>query len=290
MKRFYLSLLLLLMVMGLTLSGCGTTGKEITNNENGIDQTEVTQDFIGNGSNKNLHASGLIEISEQEYNALPKEMSIYGTTAVPAKVDLANKFPQPGDQGAQGSCTAWATAYALKSYLEKVDFDWNQNVPEHQFSPAYVYNQINGGKDQGSKISDAMELIVKQGVCSLKTMPYNEKNFTNKPNQTQKNEAAKYKSKSWSTLAAGNVAIFKEKLADKRPIVIGVPLYPDFDTISTNNPVYNNTNGQSRGNHAICLIGYDDSKKAFRFINSWGKSWGLSGYGFISYDLIKIHL
>ncbi len=282
MKRFYLSLLLLLMVMGLTLTGCGTTGNEITNQENGIDQTEV------NGS-EDVHALGLIEISEKEYNAFPKEMSTYGATkeALPAEINLTNKFPKPGNQGAQGSCVGWATAYALKTYLEKVDFDWNQNLSEHQFSPAYVYNQINGGKDQGSKISDALDLIVKQGVCSLKTMPYNANNFTKQPDKKQKDEAAKYKSKNWSTLKAGDIADFKEKLANKRPIVVGIPVHSDFDKLNKDNPIYDNTNGESRGGHAICLIGYDDSKKAFKLINSWGTKWGLEGYGFISYNLIK---
>lgn len=31
-------------------------------------------------------------------------------------VDLSSKFPGPGSQGDQGSCTAWAVGYALKSF------------------------------------------------------------------------------------------------------------------------------------------------------------------------------
>lgn len=37
----------------------------------------------------------------------------------------------------------------------------------------------------------------------------------------------------------------------------------------------------------MCVVGYDDSKKAVKIINSWGTSWGINGYGWISYDLIK---
>jgi hypothetical protein len=32
------------------------------------------------------------------------------------------------------------------------------------------------------------------------------------------------------------------------------------------------------------LVGYDDAKRAFRLINSWGRSWGADGYGWIDYD------
>lgn len=41
----------------------------------------------------------------------------------------------------------------------------------------------------------------------------------------------------------------------------------------------------SSGWHAICLVGFDDSRQAFKFINSWGFLWGLGGYGYISYDM-----
>ena len=40
------------------------------------------------------------------------------------------------------------------------------------------------------------------------------------------------------------------------------------------------------GRHGICLIGYDDEKEAFKFINSWGTNWGIDGYGWISYDFV----
>lgn len=47
--------------------------------------------------------------------------------------------------------------------------------------------------------------------------------------------------------------------------------------------------GELRGSH---VLGYDDNfecysgeRGAFKFINSWGKDWGVGGYGWISYDM-----
>ncbi|MGO4778014.1 hypothetical protein AB4084_21325, partial [Lysobacter sp. 2RAB21] len=36
------------------------------------------------------------------------------------------------------------------------------------------------------------------------------------------------------------------------------------------------------GYHAFAIVGYDEG--GFWIQNSWGKTWGLSGYGYISYD------
>jgi len=284
MKRIYVGLLFFLMSMGLILSGCSTTGNEVNNNNNEI---QVKQDLVGDGSGTKIHAFGLIPISKEEYNALPKADDIDQSIKAPAKVDMSDKFPHPGDQGNQGSCVAWSTAYALKTYLEKVDFNWDQNLPEHKFSPAYVYNLINGGKDEGAVIKDALKLMIDQGVCSLKSMPYNEKDFKKQPNVTQKQEAAKYKSKSWGALKFGDVEQIKANLAANNAVVVGIPIYPEFMNLNNKNQIYDDDSGKLEGYHAICFVGYDDSKKAFKFINSWGTNWGINGFAYMSYALVK---
>src|SRR5215472_17082591 len=39
------------------------------------------------------------------------------------------------------------------------------------------------------------------------------------------------------------------------------------------------------GGHAICLVGYYDSKRVFSFRNSWRESWGDKAYGFLPWCL-----
>jgi len=41
------------------------------------------------------------------------------------------------------------------------------------------------------------------------------------------------------------------------------------------------------GGHAVAIVGYDDSKQAFKIANSWGTGWGVNGYGWISYQLFQ---
>ena len=36
--------------------------------------------------------------------------------------------------------------------------------------------------------------------------------------------------------------------------------------------------------HSVLLVGYDDSMRHFRFMNSWGPEWGGQGFGYLPYD------
>ena len=46
-------------------------------------------------------------------------------------------------------------------------------------------------------------------------------------------------------------------------------------------------NDELKGGHALCIMGYDDSKNLFKFKNSWGSAWGDGGYGYLTYDYMK---
>jgi hypothetical protein len=202
-------------------------------------------------------------------------------TALPKAYDNSAAYPSAGNQGDQGSCTAWAVAYALKSYQEH--FGNSAYTDESKFSPAYIYNQINDGEDNGSCIYDAMTLLVSQGVCSLSDMPYSELDYLTQPSESQKLLALPYKCDSFYSLSGVND--IKQAIISYGGVVIGIPVYPSFGLISPNAPVYSDTSGIADGRHAICLVGYDDSKQAFKFLNSWGPDWGIGGFGYVSYEI-----
>jgi C1A family cysteine protease len=241
--------------------------------------------------NNKKYYKGCLLPSKEKLQSFPSAMSISkmaGKLAViPTMVDLSSEFPAPGKQGQQNCCTAWATAYAYKSFQEKLEHQWKLSTTDHQFSPAYVYNQINGGRDQGSYIDEALKLFVNQGVCSLKVMPYDDTDYLTQPTTSQKTAAAPYKAIQWGTFAAGDVNAIKGHIAGGDAVVVGIPVYPDFENISSANPIYDDASGTLEGYHAICFVGYDDSKSAFKFINSWGADWGLNGFGYMSYELVK---
>ena len=206
---------------------------------------------------------------------------------LPSGVDLSKDFPRPGNQGQQSSCVGWATAYALKSYQERVEIGWSLEPSEHRFSPAYVYNQINGGEDHGSYISEALDLIVNQGAATLDTAPYDDGDYLTQPSNAARQEAAQFKGRSWKT-ANGTIEI-KSALANRLPVVAGIAVFDSFSNLNGPNSVYNSFNGEYLGGHAITIVGYDDTRYggAFKIINSWGQNWGDSGYFWMPYSAVN---
>ena len=84
-------------------------------------------------------------------------------------VDLSNKMPPIGYQ-TMNDCTAWALA-RVKSYHEALDQGWKPDTPNHIFSPRFIYNQINRGKDKGSSPILTAKLLYDVGAATLQTCP-----------------------------------------------------------------------------------------------------------------------
>ena len=223
-----------------------------------------------------------MEPTPKNFNAaIPSATARAGQAALPAQVDLSATFPKPGYQGEQSSCVAWATAYGVKSYHENKKRNWGANSNETTFSPSYVYNQINNGKDAGSSIPAALELIKTQGVATLKTMPYGD--YRQQPGTQAKQEAAQFRAESYERLDGANTAALKAVLAAGNPIVAGMYTFENF--LAYSGGVYSSATGANLGGHAMVVVGYDDGKNAFKIMNSWGDRWGEKGFVWYSYKL-----
>ena len=219
-------------------------------------------------------------------------------TALPPRVNLDHLFPTPGDQLCQGSCTAWAVAYAVKTYQERIEVGWALNTPRHIFSPAFIYNQINGGADRGSKITDAFDLIVRRGAATLATMPYdggykqggrcvNKGDFLGQPTAAAFQEASNFKALYQRRL--NGILDIKGYLAEGIPAVIGMETCDAFSRLRGANSVYNTFGGFDCGGHTVTITGYDDNRYggAFRVINSWSTGWGDGGYFWLPYGFFN---
>lgn len=237
-----------------------------------------------NQNQQELHPTGVI----LDDPSLLEKVGYYKTESnlrinLPSAIDLSIKMPVVGDQGSQKSSSAWAVGYYCKTYQEVIEKKWNSN--KNAFSPSWIYNQINGGKDEGSSIEGAMSILANNGCDFKDNFPYYSNDYLRKPDAGSIVNASHYRSSSWTYLQKTTETL-KNILASSDVIVISLPVYPDFDNLDKDNPIYNNWSGVSRGNAAVCIVGYDDKKQAFKFINSWGLNWGIDGYGWIAYSKI----
>jgi len=236
-----------------------------------------------------VYSFGLEPLSDGEYQSIPQAVipeNIKG--ALPATWSLAHKMPRAGMQGHQGSCTAWAVAYALKSYQEEVERNWGLDTPVHLFSPSYIYNQFSRGRDRGMPANKALDLLATKGCATMATMPYNPNDCSRKPSSQANEEAKNYRITFWGRVDS-DINVIKQFLTSGCPLIIGIPAGDNLyqENLIKSNYIYKSL-GKGNGNgHAVVLVGYDDKKSAFQFLNSWGTDWGENGYAWIDYDFFS---
>ncbi len=215
------------------------------------------------------------------------------TRALPAKVDLQQFLPPVKNQGQIGSCAAWASVYYAKTIQENQERRWGADNADHQYSPLFTYNQITRGVNTGTAIQDHMVLMEKLGAAPFSTFPYVE-NLNVQPDASVLKAAEKYpasshknldtydsSTKTWSV----KLESVKATLAEGLPVAGGFQVYENL--YSYRGGIYNKAGGAASGGHAMCIIGYDDSKRALHLVNSWGTSWGDEGFLWMDYDLFE---
>jgi C1A family cysteine protease len=206
---------------------------------------------------------------------------------LPANIDYTNKMSPVSNQGDEGTCVGFATTDGMKEYQEKAD--WKKTI---QLSVRYVYSgaqkiDIYPDNEEGTDIRSAMKVLNKSGVPPDDCWPYSP-HQTDGPCADADELAKKYRIESYTRLKTE--AEMKESLVVNGPFVAGVDVYESWMTPAVDKtgvvPIPKK-NEELLGGHAICIVGYDDKKKRFKFKNSWSKAWGASGYGYLSYAYMK---
>jgi len=239
-----------------------------------------------NGQPQPKYGFGLIWLPRERYDSIPLAKLPVGGE-LPMSADLSSSMAPVGSQGGQGSCVGWAVAYALKTYQEQVERSWGTDTPSHQFSPAYVYNQIKiDGCPDGSFITDAFELLAEQGCCTLATMPYDEDDCDTMPSESARQGAKPFRIASSRKVNVQDTTELRTHLAAGFPIVIGMEVYRNFLSLR-GRTVYDKVEGEYLSGHALCVVGYNHNASTFRVMNSWGMFWGDDGYFRITYDVFK---
>ena len=217
-----------------------------------------------------------------------------------ASADLSSQiyFPIVGDQGNQGSCSAWANAYYAYGYLEAKDYGWDASSgnPDYLLSPAWAYNIVTAA-DSGSIPYEVAQVMLDWGIPTLSAMPYDDNDVNSWGNETAWQQAPYHRPSSYSLITyTGNATIdlIKSLLDGGTPFTIGIDAYQFNNGLDQSSNDYILSSGEyiaGQGlNHAQCLVGYDDAITegsdvgAFRVVNSWGSSWMDGGYYWLTYD------
>lgn len=234
---------------------------------------------------------------EENVSEIPTDINLgTGNGTLPSRVDLMPTFPPVGNQGAFGTCVAWAVGYNLKTSLEAMDRGYTTsqlNSTGRQFSPKDLFWSISdndkGTDCNGTSFEPAMDVMINRGIATMQSVPYNGLGDCRQSTTGAEAEAANYQISNYRRIDI-TINSVKEYLADNRPVAIGTKLGDNFmqwnsdDVISAHSGF---SNVGQHAYHAMVAVGYDDSKGprgAFRVLNSWGQDWGDVGLIWIDYD------
>ena len=212
-------------------------------------------------------------------------------------------LPPVGNQVVAGSCYAWAAAYYYLTYLQWQEFGWDVTDPNHQFSPAFVYNLTNGGVDNGAYEGtnarrDAFKVFETMGCATMADMPYDYRTYRTYPGEDAFRNGMKFRTLSTHyiyTRSDSGIQALKNHLLEGNIAVLGIYGYSNLNNIYLYNDTYcvSQTSGGRLYWHEVTVVGFDDSLVtadgvgAFRLVNEWGIGWGDRGFFWMSYQAVK---
>lgn len=206
--------------------------------------------------------------------------------------DLGNVLTSVKDQGSCGSCVAFATAAAIEAQYRIQNYNNSQNTVDLSEASLFFTAQRQCNKDDnryGWNCSSAMEAAKKEGICLEYNYPYipinQEAHMSEGSNRILKIEDYK---------VTADINQMKRWIIENGPLVSRYDYYSDFYSFwyycQNETDVYTRSIlGSFEGGHVICIVGYDDNKKAWICKNSWGSSEAHpSGYFYMGYGECRI--
>lgn len=186
-------------------------------------------------------------------------------------MDLSPFLHPVWNQGGHGSCvghgsaTAFHVAFAIAG----------GTIPPSGFSPTSLYALINGGRDRGAIVSDAMTALMRHGLCLMSEVP------ESVIYERQIPEAAKATRKRFRVHDAYHCETFDaigSALQLGFPVSFGIMLPGRFNNLDVEGVC--GLGGGRLGGHCMAAYGTKrlaDGRWAVRVRNSWGTRWGRGG-------------
>ncbi|CAF1400041.1 unnamed protein product, partial [Didymodactylos carnosus] len=202
------------------------------------------------------------------------------------RVNLRPWMTKIEQQGDMGSCAAEAIAGAIE-YLYKRYAGVHVDV-----SRLFIYfnamvigeKTVHLKEETGSSINDAIEGVVRYGVCEEKYWQHKKILVIQRPSIEAYRRAAEV------TIiplkVEPTIHSMKKCLNNNLPFVVGFHTsLLNVDDIQKVNGGYLRNAGKDE-NHAVLVVGYNDNTQLFLVRNSWGEEWGDEGYFVIPYKYL----
>ncbi|QVL47963.1 MAG: hypothetical protein KFB96_20260 [Thiocapsa sp.] len=222
---------------------------------------------------------GDIPLDRETYERYLQTWPDHFIQALPTRYDArdAGLVSSPKNQGACGSCWAFASVGAFESHLLKQFGGGASDLSEQQLVSCYT---ASSGCCGGS--SSALRYWESEGPIQESCGPYVESSTSCPIQRTQSCpsligcDQLTQRVENWHTIP-NDPEQMKSSLHNHGPSYWRYDVYSDFQTFwsaAAADTVYRHTGGDYLGGHAVLLIGWDDTKQAYLCKNSWGATGG----------------
>lgn len=201
----------------------------------------------------------------------------------------AGKMTPVKNQKLCGSCWTFSSAAVLEAsikiiYGDSIDIS-EQSILDCSKNSA---GQKAGSCETGGWHGTVFGYYQKNNFIGETQNPYK-----GKDNICSSKQQLPYKIGAWSYVLpnAGtpDIAVLKKAIAEHGAVASTVKVTEAFQAYAGGiYDEYAAVSGPSDVNHAITIVGWDDSKKAWLIKNSWGPEWGENGYMWIEYGCNNI--
>ena len=217
-------------------------------------------------------------------------VGLLAESSIPDVVILNEQDFTVKNQGAIGSCGSHAIANV-------VEYELKRNKPSYAMELSELFHywtvrQLEWGgsfpEDSGQVLREGCKVANKVGICPEKLHPYDVSKFNDSPGLFAKSFARWWNVESYHLCS--DWAAMRSELAQGHPVLFGIPVDTKFLSKRDANIVRNYDTRNKAGGHAMVVVGYDETKHAFKVLNSWGTTWGDKGYCWISYAYMQANL
>jgi C1A family cysteine protease len=230
----------------------------------------------------------------QDMQTVSKVLSTQTELSAPAYYDLRtiNRLTNVKDQGDAGDCWAFATYESLESYLmPEENWNFSENNMKNLLSSSYPEGFDLNSSDGGNELMSTAYLARWSGPVNESDDPYSPDSVVS-PQNLPIQKHVQYVL--FLPDRQGSLDNEEIKSAVQTYGAVFTTLYydPSFYFPTTYNFYYN---GTSDNNHAVAIVGWNDSfdrnkfpnvppgNGAFIVKNEWGPAWGENGYFYVSY-------
>lgn len=259
--------------------------------------TQTTWTYTPPAFQYNPYSTLLLYVYDNAGNMGSRSIGIYRTvsyaqTPLPAGFPTAFSTVCPPilNQGAEQSTVSIATGYyqfSIMKYYKANATAWSNTT--NVMSPEYLYNIAKtGGNVCGpSSLNMNYTYLASNGTCTWATLPYSNTNGCSSSTFTNtivRNAAAnKIAYSGREMLYVIDKGAVKLSLFNKRPLVIVARME---NTAYNSGPsfVWRTSDGTSLGSTALTIVGFDDTKQAYKCATSWGTGRCDGGFLWVDYD------